>query len=184
MPRFIVATLKFIAIVFTPIAVIGFAVSKRKISGDQYSAVLEIFGNDSRSGAIEIFGTNIQTISTLLDFFGTWSLPALVAMSLSGFIALYFSKDRLKSTWRICLGLFFSFGVWAVFLSRSHQAFTNSIGPAISDLSALVISAFVSELSAGLLSLTGLLALFFGALALGFWFLANRRKASSPESLN
>ncbi len=184
MPRFIVATLKFIAIVFTPIAVIGFAVSKRKISGDQYSAVLEIFGNDSRPGAIEIFGTNIQTISTLLNFFGTWSLPALVAMSLSGFIALYFSKDRLKSTWRICLGLFFSFGIWALFLTQSRAAFTEFLSTSISDLSAVVIAAYLSELSAELLNLTGMLALLFGALGFGFWALAHRRKVSATKALN
>lgn len=184
MPRFIVATLKFIAIVFTPIAVIGFVISRREISGDQYAAVLEIFGNELRPGAIEIFGADIQTISTLMKFFGTWSLPALIVFVFLEVAGLVVSNNRLVAAWHICIGLFFSFGVWAIFLSRSHQAFTNSIGPAISDLSALVISAFVSELSAGLLSLTGLLALFFGILALGFWFLANRRKASSSKSLN
>ena len=50
MPRFIVNLFKFIAIVFAPIAVIGFVVSKREISGNQYAAVLEVFGNGSVKG--------------------------------------------------------------------------------------------------------------------------------------
>lgn len=184
MSKFLVAALKFVAIVFTPIAVIGFVISKHEISGDQYAAVLEILGNKSRPGAIQIFGADIQTISSLLDFFGTWSLPTLVAIAFLGVTALVFSKDRIASTWHICLGLFFSFGIWAIFLTQSRQVFTQSIGTTISDLSELVIAAFLSELSAGLLSLTGLLALFFGVLTLGFWFLANRRKASSLKSIN
>jgi len=184
MPKFLVLALKFLAIVFSPIAVIGFAVSKREISGDQYAAVLEMFGNDSRPGAIEIFGADIQTVSSLLDFLGTWSLPALVATVCLGLAGLMFSKDRLTSTLHICLGLFISFGIWAIFLTRSRQAFTESIGSAISDLSALVISVYLSELSAELLNLTGLIALVFGALTLGFWVLANRRKASTRKPLN
>jgi len=184
MPRYLVATLKFIAIVFTPIAVIGFVISKRVISGDQYAAVLEIFGNESRPGAIEIFGADIQTISTLIKFFGTWSLPALAVFVFLEIAGLAVSKNRFVSAWHMCLGLFFSFGVWTIFLSKSLQAFTESVSPSVSDLSALVISVLVSELSAALLSLTGLLALFFGALALGFWFLANRRRSSATKSLN
>ena len=184
MPKFFLLTQKIIAIVFTPLAVIGFAISKRDISGDQYTAVLEIFGNETRPGAIEIFGADIQTISALLDFLGTWSLPALVAIICLGVARLVFSNDRLASTFHICLGLFISFGVWAILITRSQQAFTESIGSAISELSALVISAYLSELSTGLLNLTGLLALFFGALALGFWALLNRRKASTRKPLN
>ena len=184
MPRFLILALKFIAIVFTPIAALGFAVSKHEISGDQYAAVLEIFGNNSRPGAIEIFGANIQTVSSLLDVLGTWSLPVLIATCVLGIVGLSFSKDKLAAAIHICLGLFISFAVWVIFLTRSRQAFTEEIGSAISDLSALVIAAYLSELSAGLLNLTGLLALFFGALALGFWVLANRRKASTRKALN
>ena len=184
MSKFFLLALKLIAIAFAPLAVIGFVISKREISGDQYAAVLEIFGNGSRSGAIEIFGADIQTISSLLDFLGTWSLPALVAIVCLGIARLVFSNDRLASTFHICLGLFISFGIWAMLITRSQQAFTEEIGPALSDLAALVISAYLSELSAGLLNLIGLLALFFGALALGFWASLNRRKASTRKSLN
>lgn len=184
MSKFLLLALKFIAIVLAPIAVIGFSVSKREISGDQYVAALELFGNDSRSGAIEIFGADIQTVSTLLNFLGTWSLPAIMAIICLGIAMLVFSNDRLASTFHVCLGLFISFGIWAIVMTRSWQAFTESIGPAISDLSAFVISAYLSELSAGLLNLTGLLALFFGALALAFWALLNRRKASTRKPLN
>lgn len=184
MSKFLLLALKFTAIMFAPITVIGFAVSKREISGDQYVAALELFGNDSRSGAIEIFGADIQTVSTLLNFLGTWSLPVLIATCVLGIVGLSFSKDKLVAAIHICLGLFVSFAVWVIFLTRSRQAFTEEIGSAISDLSALVIAAYLSELSAGLLNLTGLLALFFGALALGFWVLANRRKASTRKALN
>lgn len=184
MPRFLVAALKFIAIVFTPIAVIGFVISKLVISGDQYAAVLELLGSNSRPGSIEFFGADIQTISQLLDFCGAWSLPALVAFVFLGILGLVFSNDRIKSTWHVCLGLFFSFSIWAIFIAQSGQMFIDSIGSAISDLSALVIAAFLSELSDRLLSLTGLLALSFGVLALGFWYLANRRKARTLKSLN
>ena len=72
----------------------------------------------------------------------------------------------------------------AGFLSRSHEAFTEFIGSAISDLSALVMAAFLSELSAKLLNLTGLLALLFAALAFGFWLASNRRKVRGRNSLN
>lgn len=184
MSKFLLLSLKIIAIAFTPLAVIGFTVSKREITGDQYAAVLELFGNNSRPGAIEVFGADIQTVSSLLDVLGTWSLPALVAIVCLGVARLVFSNDRLASTFHICLGLFISFGVWAMFITRSQQAFTESIGPAISDLAALVISAYLSELSAGLLNITGLLALFFGTLALGFWALLNRRRASTRRPLN
>jgi hypothetical protein len=184
MSKFFLLALKLIAIAFAPLAVIGFVISKREISGDQYAAVLEIFGNGSRSGAIEIFGADIQTVSSLLDFLGTWSLPALVAIVCLGVAGLVFTNDRLTSTFHISLGLFISFGVWAILITRSQQAFTEEIGPAISGLAAFVISAYLSELSAGLLNLTGLLALFFGALAMGFWVAVNRRKASTRKSLN
>jgi hypothetical protein len=97
---------------------------------------------------------------------------------------LALSKDKLRATWHICLGLFFSFGVWAVLLTRSRQAFTDLIGSEISDLSAIVIAAFLSELSARLMNLTGLLALLFGSLALLLWLLVNRRKAQSSKALN
>jgi hypothetical protein len=46
-------------------------------------------------------------------------------------------------------------------------------------LSGIVIAAYLSELSARLLNLIGLLALLFGALALIFWLAMNRRKAHS-----
>jgi hypothetical protein len=184
MPRYIVATLKLIAIVFTPIAVIGFVISKQEISGDQYVAVLEIFGNESQPGVIKVFGADIHTISTLIKFFGNWSLPALVVFIFLEIAGLTISKNKFDSAWHMSLGLFFSFGVWAIFLSNGPQAFAKSIGTSVSDLSALVISVYVSELSAQLLSLTGLLALFFGALAMVFWFLANRRKVSATSALN
>ena len=184
MSKFFLLAVKLIAIAFAPLAVIGFVISKREISGDQYAAVLEIFGNGSRSGAIEIFGADIQTVSSLLDILGTWSLPALVAIVCLGVAGLVFTNDRLTSTFHICLGMFISFGVWAILITRSQQAFTEEIGPAISGLAAFVISAYLSDLSAGLLNLTGLLALFFGVLAMGFWIAVNRRKASTRKSLN
>lgn len=182
MSRFVLLALKFASIIFAPIAVIGFTVSKRAISGDQYAAVLELFGNDSQPGALEIFGADIQTVSSLLDFFGMWSLPVIVAIVLLGIAGLVLSQDKLRATWHICLGLFFSFGVWAYFLTR--LSFAESIGSAISDLSALVIAAYLAELSAELLNLTGLLALFFGALSFGCWLIVNRRKARARKALN
>jgi hypothetical protein len=75
--------------------------------------------------------------------------------------------------------MFFSFGIWAAFLSQSRQAFTDVIGSEISDLSGIVIAAYLSELSTKLLNLIGLLALLFGALAFIFWIAVNRRKARS-----
>ena len=177
MAKFFVFTLKALAIIFTPIAVIGFVVSRQVISGDQYAAVMEILGSENSPGAIEIFGADTQTISALLDFLEAWSFPLLLLMGILGTLGLIFSKDKLEATFRICLGLFFSFGVWALFLSRSRQAFTEFIGSAISDLSASVMAAFLSELSAKLLNLTGLLALLFSALAFGFWLPTNRRKS-------
>jgi len=184
MPRVFVTAFKFIAIVFAPIAVIGFVISRREISGDQYAAVLEIFGNDSQPGAVEIFGADVQTISSLLTFLGIWSLPALVATALLGATGLFLSKERLVSTWHICLGMFFSFGVWAIFLSRSSEAFTEFVSANISQLSALVIAAYLADLSAHLLNLTGLLALLFGFLSFAFWVLAKRRTARLPKALN
>jgi hypothetical protein len=184
MPRSLAISLKFFAIVFTPIAVIGFVLSKTAISGDQYAAVLELFGNDSRAGAIQIIDVDVRTISSLLDFFGTWSLPALVAIVLVGIALLIVSNDRIASTWHICLGLFFSFGIWAIFLAKSRPAIVEIVGSDISNLSAQVITAFLSHLSEELLNLTGILTLVFGALALGFWVLAARLKASANNSLN
>jgi hypothetical protein len=184
MPRLIGIALKSIAIIMTPIAVIGFVVSKRAISGDQYAAVLEIFGNSSRPGAIEIFGADIQTISTILNFFSNWSLPILIATFVLGILGLSFSNDKLKATWHFCLGLFFSFGIWAIFLTRSRQAFEETVGSAISDLAALVIASYLSAVSADLLNLTGFLAMFFGLLALCFWIQLNRRKATSSQANN
>ncbi len=179
MPRFVAFTLKIIAIIFAPIAIVGLIVSKQTISGDQYVAVLEILGSSTAPGAIEVFGADIQTLSSLLNFFQAWSLPALIAIVALGTIGLALSKDKLRATWHICLGLFFSFGIWAAFLSQSRQAFTDVIGSEISDLSGIVIAAYLSELSAKLLNLIGLLALLFGALALVFWIAVNRRKARS-----
>lgn len=182
--KFLLLGLKFIAIVVAPFAMNGFAVSQRKISGDLYVAVLELLGNDSRSGAIEIFGADIQSVSTLLDFLRTWSLPVLIAICGLGFVAIIFSKDKLKAALHICLGLFISFGIWAILITRSRQTFTEFIGPAISELSALEISAYLSELNGKLLNFTGLLSLFFGVLALGFWALLNRRRARTHNALN
>ena len=179
MPRFIVLTLKVIAIIFAPIAILGLVVSRQAVSGDQYVAVLEIIGTNSKPGAIEIFGADIQTVASLLNFFQAWSLPVLLLIIALGFISLILSKDKLKATTHFCLGMFFSFGIWAAFLSQSRQAFTNVIGSEISDLSSVVIAAYLSELSSKLLNLTGLLALMFGALAIIFWLLASRRKAQA-----
>lgn len=179
MPRFVAFTLKIIAIIFTPIAIVGLIVSKQAVSGDQYVAVLEILGSSSAPGAIEVFGADIQTLSSLLDFFEAWSLPTLMAMVVLGIIGLALSRDKLRATWHICLGLFFSFGVWVLLLNRSQQAFTDSIGSELSGLSGIVIAAYLSELSAKLLNLIGLLSLLFGVLALLFWFALNRRKAHS-----
>jgi hypothetical protein len=176
--------LKLIAIAFTPIALMGLVISKQAISGDQYAAVLEVFGNASRPGAIEVFGADIQTVSSLLDFFGAWSLPALVVIALLATSALALSNDRLRSSFLFCLGLFFSFGLWVIFLTQSNQRFSSYIGSAISDLSALVIAAYLSELSAELLNLIGLLTLVFGSLAIGFWLLLTRRKTISSKTLN
>jgi hypothetical protein len=184
MAKFLVFALKALAIIFTPIAVIGFVVSRQAISGDQYAAVMEILGSQNSPGAIEIFGADTQTISGLLDFLEAWSMPLLLLMGILGILGLILSSDKLVATFRICLGLFFSFGIWALFLSRSRQAFTEFIGSAISDLSALVMAAFLSELSAKLLNLTGLLALLFATLASGFWLASNRRKARGRNSLN
>ena len=184
MSRFLAGALKLIAIVFTPIAVMGLVISKRAISGDQYAAVLEVFGNASRPGAIEIFGADIQTVSSLLDFFGAWSLPALVVIALLAISALAISNDKLRSSFLFCLGLFFSFGLWVIFLTQSNQRFSSYIGSAISDLSALVIAAYLSELSAELLNLIGLLTLVFGLLSIGLWLLLTRRKTSDSQTLN
>jgi hypothetical protein len=184
MPRFIVLALKVIAIIFAPIAILGLIVSRQAVSGDQYVAVLEIIGTNSKPGAIEIFGADIQTVASLLNFFEAWSLPALIAMVALAIIGLALSEDKLRATWHICLGLFFSFGIWAAFLSQSRQAFTDVIGSEISDLSGIVIAAYLSELSAKLLNLIGLLALLFGALAFIFWIAVNRRKARSSYALN
>ena len=184
MSRFFSITLRVVVIVFAPIAVIGFVVSRQAISGDQYAAVMEILGSEAKPGAIKIFGADTQTISTLLDFLDAWSLPLLMFIGGLGIIGLIFSKDKLVATFRICLGLFFSFGLWALLLSRSRQAFTEFIGSAISDLSALVMAAFLSELSTKLLNLTGLLALLFAALAFGFWAASNRLKSQDQNALN
>jgi len=184
MSRFLALILKLIAITLTPIAVIGFSISERAISGDQYVAALELFGNDSRPGAIQVFGSDISTILRVLNFFKTWSLPVLLAIFLIGIALVVVSKNRLASTWHLCLGLFISFGIWAVCLTRIRQTFNEIVGSAISGLSARVINAYLSKLCADLLNLTGLLALIFGAIALGFWVLANRRKVSASKRLN
>jgi len=175
----LLASLKMIAILFTPVTIIGFEISRQEISGDQYAAALEVFGSETRPGAIEVFGVHIQTLSSLFDFFQSWSLNALVAVICLGIFGLALSGDRLKATWHFCLGLFVSFGIWAVFFTRSQRAFSEFIGSAVSDLSAQVIAKYLSDLSAKLLSLTGTLALLFGLLALILWALINRRKASS-----
>ena len=106
------------------------------------------------------------------------------SIALLGATGLFLSKERLVSTWHICLGMFFSFGVWAIFLSRSREAFAEFVGANISELSAQVIAAYLSELSAASLNLTGLLALFFGLLSFAVWVLAKRRTARLPKALN
>jgi hypothetical protein len=106
-------------------------------------------------------------------------VPVLLLIIALGFISLILSKDKLRATRNFCLGMFFSFGIWAAFLSQSRQAFTDVIGSEISDLSSVVIAAYLSALSSKLLNLTGLLALMFGALAIIFWLLASRRKAQA-----
>lgn len=184
MPRFFAVTLKLIAIIFAPIALIGFVVARQEVTGDQYVAVLEIIGSSSQPGAIEIFGADMQVLTSILNFFQAWSLPALIAIVALGIIGLALSREKLRATWHIFLGLFFSFGIWAALLTRSRQAFTEFIGSEVSDLSAIVIAAYLSELSAKLLNLTGLLALLFGALALLTWLPAYRRKAHSSKPLN
>jgi hypothetical protein len=184
MPRLFAVTLKLVAVFFAPIAIIGLVIARQEVSGDQYVAVLEIVGSDSQPGVIEIFGADIQTLTSLLNFFQVWSLPSLIAIVVLGVMGLALSKDKLRATWHICLGLFFSFGVWAVLFTRSRQAFTDLIGSEISDLSAIVIAAYLSELSTRLMNLTGLLALLFGSLALLLWLPVNRRKAQSRTALN
>jgi hypothetical protein len=184
MPRVIAVTLKLIAVLLTPIALIGFVVARQEVTGDQYVAVLEIIGSSSQPGAIEIFGADMQTLTSILNFFQAWSLPALIAIVALGMIGLALSKDKLRATWHIFLGLFFSFGLWAVLLTRSRQAFTDFLGSEISDLSAIVIAAYLSELSAKLLNLIGSLALLFGVLALLTWLPVRSRKAQSSKPLN
>jgi hypothetical protein len=184
MPRFFAVTLKLIAVLLAPIAVIGLVVARQEVSGDQYVALLEIVGSDSQPGAIEIFGADIQTLASALNLFQAWSLPALIAIVALGMIGLVLSKDKLRATWHIFLGLFFSFGIWAALLARSRQGFTEFLGSEISDLSAIVIAAYLSELSTRLMNLTGLLALSFGSLALLLWLPVNRRKAQSSTALN
>jgi hypothetical protein len=51
-------------------------------------------------------------------------------------------------------------------------------------LSAIVIAAYLSELSAKLLNLIGSLALLFGVLALLTWLPVRSRKAQSSKPLN
>lgn len=169
--------LKLLAILLAPLAFIGFVISRQVISGNEYVAVLEILGSSTEPGAIEIFGADIDTISALLDLLEIWSLPLLLALAGYGILGLAFSKNKLRTSFRLFLGLFFSFGFWALLLSRTLEIFTNLIGSDISDLSALVIAQFLSELSDTLLNLTGLLALIFGGLALGLWLIGSRRKA-------
>lgn len=184
MPRFIAVTLKLIAVLLAPIALIAFVIARQEVTGDQYVAVLEVIESSSQPGAIEIFGADMQTLTSILNFFQAWSLPALIAIVALGVIGLALSKDKLRATWHILLGLFFSFGLWAVLLTRSRQTFTDFLGSEISDLSASVIAAYLSELSANLLNLIGLLALLFGVLALLTWLPAHRRKAQASNPLN
>jgi hypothetical protein len=184
MPRFVAVTLKVIAVLFAPIALIGFVIARQEVSGDQYVAVLEIIGSDSQPGAVEFFGADMQTLAAVLNFFQAWSLPALIAIVALGIVGLSISKDKIRATSQVCLGMFFSFGLWAALLSQSRQAFTSVIGSEISDLSSIVIAAYLSELSSRLLNLTGLLSLAFGALALVLWLVTNRRKAQASKTLN
>ena len=176
--RPITFTLNIVAVILAPIAFIGFVISQQIISGDQYVAVLEILGSSLQPGLIEVFGADIKTIAALLDFFETWSLPLLLAITAYGILGLIVSRYRVRASFQICLGLFFSFGFWAVLLSRSLEIFTKFMGEDISDLSALIIAQFLSELSSELLTLTGLLALVFGVLSFGFWAIGKRRKAA------
>ena len=179
MPRYMANALKFLMIILAPIAVIAISISRRTISGDQYVAALEILGTRTQSGAIEFFGADINTVAALLDFLDHWSLSILLVTLLLGIVGLLLSKNRLRAAWQICLGLFFTFGFWAIFLTRSRQAIADYLGASISDLSALVIAAFLVDLSDELLNLTGVLALCFGILAIALWLLGGRRKSNS-----
>ena len=184
MPSFIIVTIKLIVIIFAPIAFIGLEIARQEVSGDQYAAVLEIFGTNSRPGTLDLFGADIQTLASALNLFQVWSLPALIAIVALGVIGLAISADKLRATWHICLGLFFSFGLWATLITRSREAFTELIGSEISEISSVVMATYLSQLSATLLNLTGLLALSFGALALLLWFPVLRRKARDSKGLN
>jgi hypothetical protein len=172
-------TLNIIAVILVPVAFVGFVTSQQVISGDQYVAVLEILGSSALPGLVEIFGADIKTVAAFLDFFETWSLPLLLTIAAYGIFGFTVSKDRVRASFQTCLGLFFSFGFWALLFSQALEIFTRFIGEDISDLSALIIAQFLTALSSKLLTLTGLLALVFGGLALGLWLIGNRRKARS-----
>lgn len=184
MPKLIVVALKTIAIIFTPIAIIGLVITKQVVSGDQYVAALEVLGSESSPGAIEVFGADIQTLSAMLNFFQSWSVPVLITIFLLGFGGLILSKNRIRAMWQVGLGLFFSFGLWAAFFTRSRQAFIEIIGTEISDLSAAVIATYLAEISARLFRLSGSLALGFGAIAMILWLVEHRRKAHPAKALN
>lgn len=132
MPRFIIDTIKLIVIIFAPIALIGLVIARQEVSGDQYAAVLEIVGTNSRPGTLDLFGADIQTLASVLSFLQLWSLPVLIAIVALGVIGLAISSDKLRATLHICLGLFFSFGLWATLITRSREAFTELIGSEIS----------------------------------------------------
>lgn len=184
MTRFFAFALKAIAIFFAPIAVAGFVVSRQAISGDQYAAVIEIIGTNEKPGAIQIFGLETSALSKLIDFLDAWSLPIMLAVGVLGILGLIFSGDKLRATFHVCAGLFVSFGAWALLFTRSSQAFTEFVGSQISDLSAMVMAAFLAELSAKLLNVSGQLALMFAGLAFGFWLASRRRKAHSENPFN
>jgi hypothetical protein len=184
MPRFVAVLLKALTVLLAPIALIGLVVSRQVISGNEYVAVLEIIGSESRPGAVEILGADIQTLAAVLNFFQAWSVPVLIAIVALGIIGLALSKDKLRATSQVCLGMFFSFGLWAAFISQSRQVVTDVIGTELTDLSSIVIAAYLSELSSKLLNLTGLLSLAFGALAIISWPMARRRKSRISEALN
>jgi hypothetical protein len=184
MPKIFAVTLKVIAVLFASIALIGFVGARQEVSGDQYVAVLEIIGSDTQPGAVEIFGADVQTLAAVLDFFQAWSLTLLIVIVALGIIGLSLSKDKLRAASQVCLGMFFTFGLWAALLTQSRQAFTNVVGSEISDLSSIVIAAYLSDLSSKLLNLTGLISLTFGALALTLWSVANSRRARARKALN
>ena len=178
MTRFIALVLKGITIFVIPIAVILIAISRKAVTGNEYAAVVEILGTTNVPGAIQIFGVDTETISHILDWIDTWSLALLLGTLAIATASLVLSKDRLRTSSQLSLGLFFTFGIWSVIINKSNDVFTAAIGDSISDLSAVVIATYLAALSQSLLNLIGGLALVFGIVALGLWLFGARRDAT------